>query len=40
VVDKLGKMNFGKNGTDMSALTRNPSQLMSAMKGMMDPKML
>jgi len=25
VVDKLGKMNFGKNGNDMSALTRNPS---------------
>ena len=40
VVDKLGKMNFGKNGNDMSALTRNPGQLMNAMKGIMDPKML
>ncbi len=40
VVDKLGKVNFGKNGNDMEALTRNPGQLMNKMKGIMDPQML
>ena len=40
VVDKLGKVKFGKGGNDMSQLTRNPGQLMNKMKGIIDPQML
>ena len=37
VVDKLGKVNFGKGGNDMSQFTRNPGQLINKMKGLLDP---
>jgi hypothetical protein len=35
VVDKLGKVNFGK-GNDLGGL-RNKGQLMDKMKGILDP---
>lgn len=40
MVAKMGKMNLAGKGGDMSALNRNPKQLMNQMSKAIDPKLL